>query len=417
VSRVLVGPVQPQERIQLLDILRGFALLGILQVNWEQTTGWLSDLIRFLATGSFYTMFSLLFGLGVALQVFRAEQAGRPFVTRYLWRMSLLFLIGAVHSIFIWPGDILRWYALLGPVLIFGRRLRSAVILLLAAGVLVFTMAPDIPPKGHLTRRVDPERVEAIRVSDSLASATSYAHPPAWCEAVPEVLPGYRGQVCVQASGMRLWVRDAFTDLSWWQGRDSSILAMFLVGLYVGRRRLFSNAFGRTRQLRWIASVSLVVGLTFSALHVYGGFFDDRGVSLPESVSRWVSSDYIGNIGLAVCYLSCLTLLVTHWPAAARTLAPLGDVGRMALSNYLAQSIVFSLILGPLGFDVMSQVRGGYSLLPINAFFVLQIFFSSWWLRHFRFGPAEWAWRSLTWLQLQPMRLAAKPAVAVPNAS
>jgi uncharacterized membrane protein YeiB len=65
----------------------------------------------------------------------------------------------------------------------------------------------------------------------------------------------------------------------------------------------------------------------------------------------------------------------------------------------------------------MSQVRGGYSLLPINAFFVLQIFFSSWWLRHFRFGPAEWAWRSLTWLQLQPMRLAAKPAVAVPNAS
>jgi uncharacterized protein len=409
VNNLLVGPVQPEERIQTLDILRGFALLGILQVNWENTTGWLSDLVTFFAEGSFYTSFSFLFGLGFALQMIRAEEAGRAFVVRYLWRTLILLAIGAFHFIFIWGGDILRDYALIAPILLVVRRLRPAMVLALATGVLVLTMAPELPSKGHLTIRVNPERVESRRVADQLNNARRTASPPAWCEELPGLGRAYRGQVCQAAGFLPFQIRGLFTDLSWSQGWYTSILAMFLLGMYVGRRQILRHPSGHTRLLSWVAGVCLVLGVAFSALFTYGEFFEERGVALPEAVAEWVSDYYIGNIGLALFYLSTLTLLVTHSRLAARLLAPLGKIGRMGLTNYLLQSIVFMLILGPVGFGVTDLVTGGYSLLMINGFFVLQIFFSYWWLRRFRFGPAEWAWRSLTWLRLQPMRLSPQP--------
>ena len=127
-----------------------------------------------------------------------------------------------------------------------------------------------------------------------------------------------------------------------------------------------------------------------------------------RAVSRnWSLAYSLGNIGLALFYLSSLTLLVTHWRLARRALAPLAKVGRMGLTNYLMQSVIFTSILGAGGFGVMEDVDEGYSLLLINGVFVVQILYSYWWFKHFQFGPVEWLWRSLTWWQLQPMRLGA----------
>jgi uncharacterized protein len=155
---------------------------------------------------------------------------------------------------------------------------------------------------------------------------------------------------------------------------------MFLLGLYVGRRRVLTDAFGYTRLLLSVAGMALLLGLVGNGLEVYDDFFADRGIALPDAVSRWVSTYYVGNIGLALFYLSSLTLLFTHWRWGARTLAPLAKVGRLGLTNYLMQSIVFSLILGTTGFDVMSRVTDGYNRLLIDAFFAVRIFYSYWWL-------------------------------------
>ena len=408
-----LGPVQPQERIQLVDVLRGFALLGILQVNWGwNTSGALSQLIEFFAEGSFYTSYSFLFGLGFALQMIRAEEAQRPFLVRYVWRTAILFVIGAGHFIFIWGGDILHTYALIAPVLLLVRRVRPALIVALAGAVLVVTMAPSVSPSanGNVLRRASPERVEADRILRQTTIWNAYSHPPAWCQIIPGLTDAYRVQVCSRAAGVRYQVTQQYTRPDAWQYWDSSILCMFLLGLYAGRRRLLRDAARHTRLLLWVGGVSLVLGLAGSGLSVYGDFFRAKGIALPDGVALWVSDYYIGNIGLALFYLSGLTLLFTHWRLGARALAPLAHVGRMGLTNYLMQSIMFSSILGALGFNVMRDVKDGYGLLLINSFYVVQILYSYWWFKHFQFGPAEWAWRSLTWWRVQPMRIAHQPS-------
>jgi uncharacterized protein len=406
----VLGPVQPHERIQLVDVLRGFALLGILQVNWTwaHTSGVWSHMIEFFAEGSFYTSYSFLFGLGFAIQMIRAEEAQRPFLVRYLWRTTILFLIGAGHFIFIWTGDILRDYALIAPVLLLVRRVRPAVIVALAGVVLVFTMAPFASRSGNgdALRRVNPEQGEADRVLMWVTVGNTYAHPPAWCRIVPGLTDAYRADVCFWAASVRHQVAQQYTRLDWWHGWDSSILCMFLLGLYVGRRRLLRDTARHTRLLLWVAGVSLVFGLAGNGLSVYDKFLAGKGIALPDGIARWVSDYYIGNIGLALFYLSGVTLLFTHWRWAARALAPLANVGRMGLTNYLMQGIIFSSMLGRHGFDVMRDVKAGYGVALINGVFVVQILYSYWWFKHFQFGPVEWAWRSLTWWRLQPMRKA-----------
>ena len=404
-----LGPVQPQERIQLVDVLRGFALLGILQVNFGDTSEWLWKLIEFFAEGSFYTTYSFLFGLGFALQMIRAEEVRRPFLLRYLWRTAILYAFGTVHGIFIWGGDILRDYALVSPLLLLVRRVRPALILAFAGAVLVFTIAPEIP-SGQVLRRVNPERVEASRLAMWVTNMNFLAYPPAWCQAHsrPERCvsqPGLSGRGVSAPPGPRAIHRCQLV------ARLGKLHPVHVPGrIYIGRRRLHRDAARHTRLLLWIAGISLPLGLAGNGLSVYGEFFTAKGIALPDAVARWVSDYYLGNIGLALFYLSGLTVLFTHWRRAALALAPLANVGRMGLTNYLMQSVIFSLILGSFGLDVMSHVKEGYSLLAINSFFVVQILYSSWWFKYFRFGPAEWVWRSLTWWRLQPMRVQARPA-------
>ena len=170
------GPVQPHERSLLVDVLRGFALLGILQANFQNTSGALSDLIKFLVEGSFYTTFSFLFGLGFAIQLIRAEEAKRPFILRYVWRTVILLFIGVVHYVFFRSSEILIEYALCAGVLLLVRRWRPSLILALAAAYLVFSMSPRIP-EGHAWTRINPEQVEAERVRMMLRTATAQAGP------------------------------------------------------------------------------------------------------------------------------------------------------------------------------------------------------------------------------------------------
>jgi uncharacterized protein len=399
------GPVQARERIQLLDVLRGFALLGMLQQNDQKAPGpLLSNLIDFLADGSFYTTFSFLFGLGFAIQLLRAEEAKRPFILRYLWRTVILFFIGAGHFIFNRNHPILEVYALFAGVLLLVCRWRPSLILALAAAWLVFSISPRIP-EGHVWTRLNPEQVEAERLGTQLSSATAQANPPSWCQMLPGLTDAYRSEVCGRAAGVRKLLTHDVATVQWWKGWTGH-MCMFLLGLYAGRRRILRDAAQHTRFLAWVAGVGLVFGLAGNALDVFKEFFAGKGIALPKALDGWSVAYSLGNIGLSLFYLASVTLLFTHRRIARRALAPLAYVGRMGLTNYLMQAIMFVTVLGYRGLDVMSGIEGWYNQLLINSFFIVQILYSRWWFQHFQFGPFEWAWRSLTWFRAQPMRIA-----------
>ena len=395
------GPVQPRERMVLVDVLRGFALLGILQVNFQNSSGTLSDLLDFFLQGSFYTTFSFLFGLGFAIQLMRAEEAKRPFIVRYLWRTVILLFIGIVHFVFFRASEILIEYALFAGFLLVVHRWRLSLILALALVWLVFSMSPRIP-EGHVWTRINPEQVEAERLGAQLSRAVDQANPPTWCH-IPGLSGAYSIEVCNNAIAVRRMLTHEITTVQWWKGWEG-LMCMFLLGLYAGRRHIISDAARNTRLLAWVAGVALVFGLAGNALEVFGDFFADKGIGLPKSLDEWRLASGFGNIGLSLFYLAGITLLYTHRNAARRVLAPLAYVGRMGLTNFFMQPVMFITVLGYRGFDLMSGIEGWQNQLLLNSFFAVQILYSWWWFQHFRFGPVEWAWRSLTWFRVQPMR-------------
>ena len=150
-------------------------------------------------------------------------------------------------------------------------------------------------------------------------------------------------------------------------------------------------------------------GLAGNSLDVFKDFFAAKGVALPAALDGWSVAELLGNIGLCLFYMSGVTLLFTHWGRATRFLAPLAYVGRMGLTNYIMQAVLLVAVLGYRGFDLISGLGPWQNQLMINALFAVQILYSWWWFQHFRFGPVEWLWRSLTWFRLQPL-LAVKPA-------
>ena len=392
------GPVTPVERIHLLDVLRGFALFGILQVNWLDY----KQVFGFLIDGSFYTMYSFLFGLGFAIQLIRAQEKKRPFALRYLWRTILLFAIGSAHFVFVWGGDIVRHYGLLAIVLLLVYRWRLSVILGLAAGMLILSMAGSarLVPRGEsLWRRPNPEQAFeqslAVQLRNDRGAANSALR--------------FQGELdgdywnSVRGRGRQLATELRNRDWRWLWGND--ILGMFLLGLFVGRRRILHEPQKHVRLLWTVVGVGLVLGVVGNAFDNYGNELEAMKITLPAWIANSGAAYTVGNVGLCLFYMATITLLFTRWERVRRFLAPLSFVGRMGLTNYIAQSVALTILLLPIGFSLAEKVPGRPGFLILDAFFAVQVLYSGWWFRHFAFGPVEWVWRSLTWWRLQPMRV------------
>jgi len=396
-----IGPVRPEDRVKLIDVLRGFALLGILVVNWNWASGTSADWITFVAEGSFYPMFSFLFGLGFALQLMRAERAHRPFVARYVWRSALLLGIGVFHAGFISSGDILRPYAILAIVLLVVRRWHPRVLVAMAAVFLLFAASPtsEYLRPGRFLMRPDPEQAGLERARELADHWERRAQVAGIVGSVPALPREYREQ-------LTRMIPAALTTFAWplrpnwWRG-VGDILCMFLLGLWAGRRRILEDPHTHTRLLVAIGVVGLLVGVLGNGVDTFRDTFQSIGVSVPTALQPWALAYELGNIGLTAFYLAILTLLYTRVPWAARVLALLGWAGRVALTNYLLQSVMFDVVF-PYGFGDLPVLLG---------FFGLQVLCSGLWLKWFRFGPVEWFWRSLTWWRWQPMRRSPAPAV------
>jgi len=403
-----VGPVEAAERIQTVDILRGFAILGIFVVNMgafsapfmlvfvepDHWTAWYDRvaqiLVAWLATGKFYTLFSFLFGLGLSIQMTRVESRGGRFVPLYVRRLLALLLIGLVHAFLIWMGDILVSYALLGFILLLFRR-RSETTLkawFIACFLLPLVLMTIGAAWGQFGSGESRPEEQMARMS----------------ETVDDSMRVYAAGTFREIMERR--ALDAADILGFLPIYGGQILALFLAGLWAGRRRLCEQIPEHVPLLRRARNWALPVGLALSG--VFALTYESTNPLAPDFRGLGIQvCNAIGATSLSLAYACGIALLVQReeW---RRRLGPIAAVGRTALSNYLLQSIVSTLIFYSYGLGLYGKVGPAAGLLLVAAVYAIQIPLSNWWLGRFRFGPAEWLWRSLTYARVQPMR--AQPA-------
>jgi uncharacterized protein len=396
----------PADRAHVLDALRGFAIFGILLANMQHFTGWamldpaaraalpmaganraVEFLIAWFIDGKFYSIFSLLFGIGFAVLLTRAAADGRDFRAFFRRRLRVLLAIGLVHAVLIWYGDILTLYALLGFSLLWFRQRSDAqlarwVAVLFALPVVQYGVVMLLFGGGT----PDPAAAEAQAAL--MAEVTGTIATGSWVE--------------VTKMNAAALVLGRYPDLIF-TGRAFKVLATFLIGLGIGRLGIWSEPGRHLPLLRRVAVTGLAVGiplnLLLARLMQTGDYYALRPLGLLQSAVYAV-----GVPALALGYAAGFVLLHQRprWRGAMD--AVLAPAGRMALTNYLLHSMVAGAIFYGWGFGRFGSVSLVAGMAVAVAIFAVQLLACRLWLGAFSYGPAEWLWRSLTLRQMQPLR-------------
>jgi uncharacterized protein len=400
------APVAATERILALDVLRGCAVLGILVMNvqgfalpfaaysnlgvWEAPSRldtWLWGVAHLFAEQKFMTLFSLLFGAGVALMLDRLERKELRAAAVHYRRTLGLLLIGLAHAYLLWYGDILVTYAICALALYPFRHVRPKR--LLVTGLLVLCVAPVVSQGWgyHVRHLPEAERAEALaamRPSEEQIAAEIEAYRGGWW-----------GQMEHRAK-TSLWLETlilAFFTL--WRAGGLMLIGMafYKWGVITAAR---SPAFYRRLALGGFGlGVPLVA---FGMAYVLQHDFSFRATWLDGGLFN-----YFGSLGVSLGYIAvvmlwCLTV------APGPVTRSLAAVGRMALTNYLMQTILCVLIFYGYGLGLFAHLSRSALWLVVLAIWAFQMLVSPWWLARFRFGPFEWLWRTMTYRRLQPMR-------------
>ncbi|WIG96758.1 DUF418 domain-containing protein [Myxococcus sp. SDU36] len=421
-------PVDAQERLELLDALRGFALFGILISNvqmWfsgrvflprEQAeasianASLLDTVTRYafevLVSGKFITLFAFLFGLGFAVQLGRAEARGGDFVPLYARRLTVLLVLGVLHLFLLWYGDILSSYALMGFALLLLRR-RSDRTLLIIAAVLVLLL----PVLTNLLFRLPQLLAESPEAGAAAVAAAREKSTVLQGRMLTAITGGSWWEVTKTSAG---FYRDEFFMMM--LSGLLTCLGRFALGLWAGRRGIFQDVPAHLGFFRRLLGWGLVAAVVGSAPGLVVTVLMQNKVLTPESMPVWLPLVLaplrnLAQVGLAGVYVAGITLLFQRatWQRALGLLAP---AGRMALTNYLSQTVISLLIFYGYGLGQAGK-RGPFACVVICVgVFCVQVLWSHLWLSRFRFGPVEWVWRSLTYGKAQPMRRAAADAPA-----
>ena len=416
-SASTLTPVKPGERILTLDVLRGIALFGVLAANiWLWFSGvtfrfpeyrdevWRLSAdavayhsIWFFISGKAITTFSLLFGIGFALQMTRAGARGRSIVRHHSRRLAVLLAIGAVHAFFIWYGDILMAYSVLGFALLLFRKRRERTLLAWAVSlvlILPVLFGSVILVMATVGTEAGPEPTavlaEASERNTEILALFASAEPARVFEGNLRML---REQWLSPKSAMLV-----------------TLLGIFLLGLYVGRRRILEDPAAHRALLWRVVAFGFPIGIAGTTVGwLLTSIPPAEATALPWLPLAVMTSVALGTFPLAFAYIGAATLLLQH-PAWRGPLSSFAPVGRMALTNYLAQSVLCVGIY--YGGGLVGRAGPFFGLLLAVGVFALQMVWSAWWLARFRFGPMEWVWRSLTYGQVQPMRLSQPAAPA-----
>ena len=403
-------PVSAHERIDLIDVVRGFALFGVLLANlvWITTDVVLTDarlsqlptapldrivepLVAFFVDHKFYTLFSFLFGLGFAIQLSRAEERRHNVVAVYARRVSILAVIGLLHIALVWYGDILLVYAIGGFGLLAVRHWNARLLIILAFTLALFARAAvgvfPLIAGASGTAQVDGEVEEDADKERKLAifDGASYR------AIARENASFYYRDIVAGSVGLFLLPQ---------------VFARFIFGLYVGRRNWARRTTELRPILRRLLPWTIAVGVVGNGTALVIDHLQHAKVLGPDSY--WVHAaapvEEAGILALALAYLSALVLLFHRSATWHRRLGYLAPVGRMALTNYLTHSVLYFVLFTGVGLGLYGEVGPASCVALAVIIFAAQMTFSGWWLARYRFGPAEWVWRTLTYRQRQPMR-------------
>ncbi len=408
-SPVALEPLAAPQRLPMPDVLRGFALLGILLMNIEYFTRPMQGLMLgldprwsgidrlanlFIATfvqGKFWTLFSLLFGMGFATLLARAEVQRVAFGALYTRRLIVLLLIGLAHAFVLFAGDILVVYAIAGfGLLLIFRAVPTPQVWRLGLVLYVLPLALMWSSTGMIV----------------MASFASPEFAEAMTQASRDLRAEYAAAEAIYRDGsfwqvVRQRVADSFAQYAGLVSLLPMVLGMFLIGGWAERVGILRDVDAHLPLFRR----ALLTGGPFGAVLALAAMphlIDADHSLLTVSLAFGVTLMTLANLLLCVAYAAAMVLLARRSQALRDWLAP---AGRMALSNYLLQSLVFTTLFFGYGFGLWGSVPRAMQVVLACAFFALQLLASRWWLARFRYGPMEWLWRALTYRKMPPMRV------------
>jgi uncharacterized protein len=442
-----LGPVGEQERVATLDVLRGFAIFGVLLANilffafGSQPGNLLSEgassvdklmplLIAIFVEGKFYVLFALLFGMGLALQSSRAERSGRPFTGIYIRRLLVLVFFGIAHGLLFSAVDILSFYAIIAIIALPFRNVRPKALLgtaiaLFTIGLLlmgshaVLNPAAPIPSEPDWQELLDNQRSRreiayATPINEYVSEENPTSVQVSLVSTLFELLPLSKLKFYeFMADEKRIFSEGKWTEMirhraatyflvtmplkllfvSW------RVLALFILGIYFVKRSIFLE----TRQKLRLYKKMVISGLAFGMILQFAG--GAAQIAMGSNIlilCVFLIGIFVGTFWLGLAYAGTVALICAK-PGRSIVVGSLAAVGRTALTNYLGQSVICGLLFYSYGLGLFGQLKPAHAVLLVIPIFSFQLFISSIWLRFFRFGPMEWVWRSLSYWKLQPM--------------
>ncbi len=385
-------PIKPTERIERIDILRGFALLGILLVNvfgyhasfyhfgefysgLENSTDvayfhWMVN----LGSDKFIFLFSILFGFGFWMLQNKFHGNDRGFTMFYSRRMFALGLFGVLHIVLLWAGDILLVYSILGLLLLAIRKLPTKTLLVIAV-LSYFFSAWFIALRSFIPALPDPLSTLTTLSMDQIIQ-----------------IYGQGNFIDIMLTRINEYLVFRNINLLYYAPK---VFSLFIVGYIAGRTNMLGKIKQKSLSYFFVTISFFIAGLILIfKLEAFLNFF-----SHPESdfYTSWYIFIYeSGNGFLGLGYL-LLILLISQTKFGLKILDPFKYAGRMALTNYLMQSLIFTTIFYAYGFGLFAQVRPWQFLLWGLLVFIIQVIFSKIWLTWFRFGSLEYVWRRMTY--------------------
>lgn len=382
-----------KQRIKLLDIVRGLAILGILLINMsffttslqaiqfqlEQWPEWwdraVESFLDFFVAGKFIAIFAFLFGYGMILMKDGAVKRGGRFAPLYSRRLLALLVFGLLHGWFIWYGDILLHYALLGFILLLFHNRQAKTLLVWAC--LLLLLVPSLMLLSGTDGSYEPSPEWMEQIHQWIAADEAIYSSGSWTE--------------IQALRMRDWNSSLMNQIIFYP----QILGLFLLGAYFAKKKWFQdlsqNRLILWRICLWTGGLGFLSALIPALLKLAG--IENTGLIGPLEILRHL----LGSPLIGIFYITLIALVIRQktWE---QWLSPLANVGRMAFTNYIMQSVVCTLIFYGYGLGWFGKVGPAAASLLAVAIFVLQILWSSLWFRYFPIGPLEWLWRRITYL-------------------
>ena len=409
-----LSPVKINERETFMDVLRGFAILGIFIANLNGLSwygfnepGVSADMLmpewdhkmKFLhhmfIEGKFYSIFSFIYGWGIALQLRNSESKGinpAAFISR---RLMIMLFLGAFH-LMLWPGDIVFLYGMLGFILLPLRRFSNKTLLITGIGllllpILLYWLKMKFPVLNapteflyHLGDKVD-SKLTGVTSEETFKEYIKNAN---WFDV-------FKGDI----GGFFFRYGDLF-----FQSRFPKVLGMMLIGLVAGRSEFYKHIDQHKKLLYYIIAFGIIIALP--ANYLLAGYMEDKtGAYYTFKMSglyRTISYA-IGVAPLAAAYIA-LFMLAFQNSVLKSVMSVMAPVGKMAFTNYIMHTLIGNFVFLNAGLGYMGSVGPVYYTLFALLVFAFQVIFSTIWLTYFNYGPIEWLWRSATYKKWQRMR-------------